>query len=87
MILFASADRLVSVTEMLKIAADVVLPVAADAAVLTDDVGDITSGISIVAVVKVESLQTESSGVEVTDSNKVRGKRVLLLIQEVVGSL
>ena len=87
MILFASADRLVSVTEMMKIAADVVLLVAADVTVLTDDVGDITSGISIVAVVKVEPLPTESPGVEVTVSNKVKGKKVLLLIQEVVESL
>ena len=87
MIPFASADRLVSVTEMMKIAADVVLLVAADATVLTDDVGDITSGISIVAVVKVEPLPTESSGVEVSVSNKVKGKKVLLLIQEVVESL
>ena len=87
MIPFASADRLVSVTEMMKIAADVILLVAADATVLTDDVGDITSGISLVAVVKVEPLPTESSGVEVSVSNKVKGKKVLLLIQEVVESL
>ena len=87
MIPFASADRLVSVIEMMKIAADVILLVAADATVLTDDVGDITSGISIVAVVKVESLQTESPGLEGTGSNKVKGKKVLLLIQEVVESL
>ena len=87
MISFASADRLVSVTKMMKLAAVGGLLVAADVTVLTDDVGDITSGISIVAVVKVESLQTESPGVEVTDSNKVKGKKVLLLIQEVVESL
>ena len=87
MISFASADRLVSVTKMMKLAAVGGLLVAADVTVLTDDVGDITSVISIVAVVKVESLQTESPGVEVTDSNKVKGKKVLLLIQEVVESL
>jgi hypothetical protein len=87
MIPFASADRLISVTKMMKIAADVGRLVTADVTVLTDDVGDITSVISIVAVVKVESLQTESPGVEVTGSNKVKGKKVLLLIQEVVESL
>ena len=87
MIPFASADQLFSVTKMMKMAADVVLLVAADVTVLTDDVGDITSAISIVAVVKVEPLQTESPGVEVTGSNKVKGKKVLLLIQEVVESL
>jgi hypothetical protein len=86
-ILFASTDLLFTVMEIMKIAADVVLLVAADVTVLTDDVGNITSGISIVAVVKVESLQTESPGVEVTDSNKVKGKKVLLLIQEMVESL
>ena len=72
---------------MMWIATDVILLVFDDVSVLKDDIEDITSGISIVAVVKVEPLPTESSGVEVSVSNKVKGKKVLLLIQEVVESL
>jgi hypothetical protein len=86
-IIFASADLLFTVTEMMWIAAGVIPLVFDDVSVLKDDIEDITSRISIVVVVKVDSLLTESPKVEMTGSNKVTGKMVPLKVSWAVNSL